>query len=544
MLYAAPARGQFLQNDSTAPLPADADANLFATWSGSDGLDGVTLDLPRGWDLLWVRVLRNGYEPAQAQLILDEDHEGRYTVSFPRTVIGPLVFVFNVKIGDDLLGTSDWLLTPLVRRDGELDDEPAEALLVPTRVERALSSGDNRALVFSKQDEAPILLKWETLPDLGLRSPFTLQFWMRTTGLGDVVLSAWDGDEEVPYPFEVVVGVDGQLFCYQGRPGDHRTMMTQRPVADGRWHHVALTNDPEEGWSRLFVDGHPADSLFHPMPLDIELRSPVAVGGRVPDGKPENDGFVGMIDELQFWSQARSAANIRSTMNQPLQSLGGGVVALGFETPLPDELLAPHSGRATRLDAGPAFYQPVHNLRGAESEQNVELTWDTRDGQTTGFVVERSRNGSDFEAIGRVAAREASPDEDDLAYRFQDELVSGHVLFYRIRQQFKTGAEKLSGTIKMGVGVEEKVEEATLIGNFPNPFNPQTTVTYVLQTPQHVRLSVWDLAGQQVALLVDEDQAAGFHEVPFVANDLPSGTYFIRMRIPGGAQVRQMILMK
>lgn len=84
----------------------------------------------------------------------------------------------------------------------------------------------------------------------------------------------------------------------------------------------------------------------------------------------------------------------------------------------------------------------------------------------------------------------------------------------------------------------------TLRPNYPNPFNPTTTLAFALPAPQAVRLSVFDLLGREVAVLVDALQPAGEHTVRFEATDLPSGLYFYRLETPTQTQTRQMVLLK
>ena len=84
----------------------------------------------------------------------------------------------------------------------------------------------------------------------------------------------------------------------------------------------------------------------------------------------------------------------------------------------------------------------------------------------------------------------------------------------------------------------------TLEPNYPNPFNPATTIAFSLPEESPVRLAVYDLTGRQVALLMDGVRAAGRHEVRFEAGELPSGTYLYRLQAGTFSQVRQLVLMK
>ncbi|HUI09547.1 MAG TPA: FG-GAP-like repeat-containing protein [Bacteroidota bacterium] len=85
---------------------------------------------------------------------------------------------------------------------------------------------------------------------------------------------------------------------------------------------------------------------------------------------------------------------------------------------------------------------------------------------------------------------------------------------------------------------------AALEQNFPNPFNPGTTIGYSLPQQSHVIISVHNTLGQQVAELVDGEVQAGYHEVRFDASNLASGIYFYRMRAGSFVQSRKLLLIR
>jgi hypothetical protein len=95
--------------------------------------------------------------------------------------------------------------------------------------------------------------------------------------------------------------------------------------------------------------------------------------------------------------------------------------------------------------------------------------------------------------------------------------------------------------------------------NYPNPFNPTTDIDFQVAASGEVRLSVCDLAGREVAILVDERKGPGSYHVTFDASGLASGVYLYRLQVRpldsavgrdsrSGAgdfvQTRKMLLMK
>jgi hypothetical protein len=80
--------------------------------------------------------------------------------------------------------------------------------------------------------------------------------------------------------------------------------------------------------------------------------------------------------------------------------------------------------------------------------------------------------------------------------------------------------------------------------NYPNPFNPATTIAYALPARGHVRLSLFNMLGQEVAVLVDEEQEAGIRSVAFDATALPSGVYVYRIVAGEYSSQRRMVLIR
>jgi hypothetical protein len=80
--------------------------------------------------------------------------------------------------------------------------------------------------------------------------------------------------------------------------------------------------------------------------------------------------------------------------------------------------------------------------------------------------------------------------------------------------------------------------------NYPNPFNPTTKIYYTLKDNGKVRLSVYDIVGREVAVLTNDMQTAGLHEVTFKGDGLSSGMYFYKLEAGNGAITKKMVLLK
>jgi hypothetical protein len=83
-----------------------------------------------------------------------------------------------------------------------------------------------------------------------------------------------------------------------------------------------------------------------------------------------------------------------------------------------------------------------------------------------------------------------------------------------------------------------------LYENYPNPFNPSTTIKYDLKEANHVTLTVYNMLGQKVATLVDKQQQSGQHQVRFDATGMSSGIYFYRINAGDYSATHKMTLVK
>lgn len=91
---------------------------------------------------------------------------------------------------------------------------------------------------------------------------------------------------------------------------------------------------------------------------------------------------------------------------------------------------------------------------------------------------------------------------------------------------------------------DELPAEFALNQNYPNPFNPTTTINYELPEASNVRIEVYNILGQHVSTLVDENLQAGQHEVTFDGSELSSGTYIYRIEAGDFVETKQMMLVK
>lgn len=86
--------------------------------------------------------------------------------------------------------------------------------------------------------------------------------------------------------------------------------------------------------------------------------------------------------------------------------------------------------------------------------------------------------------------------------------------------------------------------EYVLSQNFPNPFNPTTKIEYNVPELSFVILKVYDVLGNEIGTLVNEEKPIGRYKIEFNATTLPSGIYFYRLQAGNFIETKKMILLR
>jgi len=108
--------------------------------------------------------------------------------------------------------------------------------------------------------------------------------------------------------------------------------------------------------------------------------------------------------------------------------------------------------------------------------------------------------------------------------------------------------EGIYKTIESTTDIESKTEnlpeEFALSQNYPNPFNPSTTIKYQLPHSEKVTLKVYDILGEEIRTLLDEEKSAGSYEVTFDSSELTSGVYFYSLQSGSFIDTKKMTIIK
>lgn len=169
---------------------------------------------------------------------------------------------------------------------------------------------------------------------------------------------------------------------------------------------------------------------------------------------------------------------------------------------------------------------------------NVTLTWTTAtETNNKGFEVQRRESG-EFTAIAFIEGNGTTVSVSN--YSFVDSKVSGKVE-YRLKQVDYDGSFSYSNVIEVETTVPT---EFNLSQNYPNPFNPVTIISYQLPVDGFVTLKVYDILGNEVKTLVNENRIAGSYKVEFDGKGLTSGLYIYRLVTDNYSSIKKMMLLK
>ena len=132
------------------------------------------------------------------------------------------------------------------------------------------------------------------------------------------------------------------------------------------------------------------------------------------------------------------------------------------------------------------------------------------------------------------------------SYSYKDENLSAGKYHYRLKQIDFDGTFEYSNIIEAEILSPEKF---SLEQNYPNPFNPTTNIKYNIPSvgtrlALSVQLIVYDVLGNEVATLVNEEKPAGSYQVEFNASELASGIYYYQLKTGEFMQTRKMALIK
>jgi len=192
----------------------------------------------------------------------------------------------------------------------------------------------------------------------------------------------------------------------------------------------------------------------------------------------------------------------------------------------------------------------LNSFKASESNKSIILEWQTgSEIENYGFNLYRAEKtemtssaGYTYQKINEKIINGAGNSSTEHNYTFTDnDLHNNTTYLYMLEDISFSGKSSHSEPIEIKFIEPQRY---ALLPNYPNPFNPQTQITYQIAESQHVTLKIYDTAGREVQTLISSQQNAGEHIVTLDASGLAGGIYFYRLKAGPFESMRKMILLK
>lgn len=181
------------------------------------------------------------------------------------------------------------------------------------------------------------------------------------------------------------------------------------------------------------------------------------------------------------------------------------------------------------------------SFSGTQKGNSVQLEWSTAsETNNYGFEVQRSIADYGFQTIAFIEGVGTTTETSFYSY-LDNSALNNSVLRYRLKQVDYDGTFSYSKTVNIDVVIPQ---EFVLNQNYPNPFNPSTIIEYSIPKDGLVNLVVYNLMGEEIAVLENMVKSAGTYKYNFNARELPSGVYFYSLVTENKIISRKMTLVK
>ncbi|RMH63791.1 MAG: T9SS C-terminal target domain-containing protein [Bacteroidetes bacterium] len=362
-------------------------------------------------------------------------------------------------------------------------------------------------------------------------------------GAQSVAMSSTDGGNA--YTGEIPTQPDGTFVTYYVEASDadgvvyaSEPMQMTRVLYDG----IDEIADIQET-----IDGGPGDSPFAGLTTDMDLTVTV-------QSSPGTSGIVAVQDDAALgpWTGILITGEGTAALNPgDVIRITSGTIAENFDvTEIQDVTFESVSTGGAPLGYKTVTTDVLQDADIAEAHEGMLLRFeDVLITSIEGFGEWTfSSDGTEENAVFADDASNAIPSNFNATA-----IAVGEVRdFIQGIWWYSFGAYKLvpETTADVGVVTNVSVDENevpahfALKQNYPNPFNPVTTIEYSIPAVEQVKLSVFDVLGREVAVLVDGSQTPGAYTVTFDASSLPSGLYLYRLEAGSQSIVRSMMLLK
>ena len=181
----------------------------------------------------------------------------------------------------------------------------------------------------------------------------------------------------------------------------------------------------------------------------------------------------------------------------------------------------------------------LSNFDAIAGDGSVTLNWTTAtEDANDHFEIVR-----DNVTIATIEGAGTSATEHSYSWT-EEHLANGTLYSYTLYAVDMSGHREILGTESATPSAAALITAYALHQNYPNPFNPETQISYDLVNAGHVTLTVYNMLGQEVAMLVNGMEDAGHHAITFDASHLPAALYLYKLNVNGFSATQKMLLIK
>lgn len=359
------------------------------------------------------------------------------------------------------------------------------------------------------------------------KNGFTLSFWIKTTLMKGKMITFKSGIDK---SFMIVGLKSGNIFFSINNSIGKYEVVLPKFVSDGKWHNIIIGQS--DNFLRFYIDGERIDEVLIPNLSQFEINRPsVRVENVLIDEIVLlKGGEAGIVERLsRYFVKADTEVIFLLKFENETVNISGNVSGV-------------ESSGVKFVPSSAPICSPEVKISAQLKDNNIIINWEVEDPSFIDrFVVERKVRDELFQPVYQIFPSEQK------RYTFVDATAENNaVYYYRVKRVNRNGSIEFSDEVKIGMGLKRDFE---IIGNFPNPFNSETRIIYNLFNDTYVKLTVYDIVGREIAILVDGFQSAGRHEISFnlgnvKSNEITSGIYFYKLQTQRGYEIRKMIVIK
>jgi hypothetical protein len=191
----------------------------------------------------------------------------------------------------------------------------------------------------------------------------------------------------------------------------------------------------------------------------------------------------------------------------------------------------------------PGYWTPVELLSFEAislGNNEIELNWETAsETNNLRFDIMRSRDGVIYEKVSSVPGHGTTTEPH--SYSYIDKDVNSGDYYYRLRQVDTDGTTTQFEEKFVSIPYPDQYE---LGNNYPNPFNPSTSIPFSLKEAGKVKITIYNILGQEIKVAENKHYTAGMHKILFNGKGLTTGVYFYRLEVNGHSFVKKFTLIK